>query len=443
VTLDGSHSSDPDGDSLTFEWTLQGGGVLGTTPTLTISLPLGTNIVTLKVTDPCGLFAETNVVVTVADTAPPTLSALAPITVPAGANCQTAAPDLTGSVGATDNCTPVGQLHITQSPVAGTLLSGGQHTITVTATDASGNTATTTVLFIVVDMTAPTIVSAPDPVTVSAGADCQAATPNVAAGVVATDNCTAPGDLRATQDPPAGTLLSVGQHTVTVTVKDNAGNSAATTVLVTVADTMPPSIVSTPAPITLAAGANCQAAVPDVTVGVVATDNCSPNQLQVTQSPAAGTLLAPGQYTITVTVTDAAGNNATAGVNLTITGSAPVIQSLAVNPSVLSPPNHQLVPVTVSVVTSGGCGGDLVSKIVSITADDVTLPGDIQITGNLTATLAASKNSSGNTRTYTITVQSVDPSGNTTSGTVTVVVPKSNGSSSGTGTTGGTNKAPK
>src|SRR5207247_6768873 len=68
-----------------------------------------------------------------------------------------------------DNCTLANQFVMTQSPVAGTLLGLGQYTITVTVTDASGNSATANVSFKVVDTTAPSIVSAP--ATLSASVD--------------------------------------------------------------------------------------------------------------------------------------------------------------------------------------------------------------------------------------------------------------------------------
>ena len=64
--------------------------------------------------------------------------------------------------------------------------------------------------------------------------------------------------------------------------------------------------------------------------------------------------------------------------------------------------------------------------------------GDIKIPGALTATLAASKADSGNTRVYSITVQSADASGNSSTGVVTVTVPKSGGSSGGTSSSIGT-----
>ena len=253
--------------------------------------------------------------------------------------------------------------------------------------------------------------------------------PNVLAGVVATDSCTPANLLVITQSPAPGTLIGAGSYSILIKVVDAAGNFSTAHVGLTVADTTAPTILGVPNPITLSAGAHCSAVVPDLIAGITAIDNCTPaNQIVVTQSPAPGTVLSHGSYVITLKATDAAGNSSTAGVSLSIVDTtAPVIQALSVSPSVLNPPNHKLVPVAVSATVTDCCDAAPVTKIVSITCNDTTSPGDIQITGNLSATLAASKSSSGNTRIYTLNIQSTDTSGNSSLGSVTVTVPKSNG----------------
>jgi len=74
VTLDGSASSDPDGDSLTFEWRDSNNVVVGTTPIVHVTLGLGTHTFTLTVSDNFGGNSTDAVNVTVADTTPPALS---------------------------------------------------------------------------------------------------------------------------------------------------------------------------------------------------------------------------------------------------------------------------------------------------------------------------------------------------------------------------------
>lgn len=78
VTLDGSGSSDPDGDPLTFDWSNTFGTASGVMPV--VNLALGRHEVDLLVTDPGGLTDMASVVVDVLDTTPPGLVAsLAPV----------------------------------------------------------------------------------------------------------------------------------------------------------------------------------------------------------------------------------------------------------------------------------------------------------------------------------------------------------------------------
>jgi hypothetical protein len=104
VTLDGTGSSDPDGDALTYTWSGDFGTLTGATPEVT--LPLGTHTITLTVDDGRGGTATDTVDITVADGTPPTIETL---TVSPGVlwppNHQMAPIALT--VNALDNCSAV------------------------------------------------------------------------------------------------------------------------------------------------------------------------------------------------------------------------------------------------------------------------------------------------------------------------------------------------
>lgn len=227
--------------------------------------------------------------------------------------------------------------------------------------------------------------------------------------------------------------FSLGVHNVILKVTDPCGESSQTSVQVMVVDTEAPIIESAPTALTISAGANCTAAVPDITSEVIGSDNCTAaNQLTVTQSPTAGTVLTSGQHDITVTVTDASGNQTATTVVLQIVdNTAPVIASVRSSPEVLSPPNNRLVPVTLTVVAADNCDPTPVSQIESITANVPVAAGDIQITGSLTANLAATKNPTGGDRVYTITVRCTDATGNSSTATTTVTVPKNGGKGNG------------
>lgn len=70
VTLDGSASSDPDQGTLGYDWFL-GTTLLGSGPVLSTTLPFGTNLVRLVVTDNQGASSEDVVTITIQDHTPP------------------------------------------------------------------------------------------------------------------------------------------------------------------------------------------------------------------------------------------------------------------------------------------------------------------------------------------------------------------------------------
>lgn len=99
-------------------------------------------------TSPALTSSAATVSITVNDTVPPTITAPPPTTVRSDANRQATIPNVVALATATDNAGPV---TITQSPLAGTVVGVGTHTITITARDAAGNTSTATTTFTVVD----------------------------------------------------------------------------------------------------------------------------------------------------------------------------------------------------------------------------------------------------------------------------------------------------
>ncbi len=278
------------------------------------TLVAGTTSVTLTVTDDAGNSSGKSFNVTVEDNTAPEITSNHPEqTLDANENCQAALPDYTGDVTATDNCDT--DLSVTQTPEAGTLISGTDNTVFLTATDDAGNSVSTSFNIMVKDYTPAEVISAPANEILNANENCQAALPDYTGDVTATDNCDT--DLYITQAPEPGTQFSGTNNVVTLEIWDYMENLTIFTFHVSVVDNTPLEITSTHNDQTLDANATCQASLPDYTGNVSATDNCD-TDLNVSQSPAAGTLISGSDNLVTLTVTDVAGNSASTSFNVIV-----------------------------------------------------------------------------------------------------------------------------
>jgi len=177
--------------------------------------------------------------------------------------------------------------------------------------------------------------------------------------------------------------------------------------------------------VTVSANGSCQANA-NIDNGSHDPDD---DPITLTQTPAGPYGL--GSTGVTLTATDSNGASASCSATVTVVDTTPpTITSVTANPNTLWPPNHKMVPVTVSATTSDNCTAAPVCKITSVassepvngTGDGDTAP-DWQITGNLTVNLRAERAGNGSGRVYTIAVQCADASNNNSSQTVTVTVP--------------------
>ena len=134
----------------------------GTPITLTQSpagpYPLGATTVTLSATDSDGAVSTSQAIVTVVDGTPPVITSPADVTVMTDASASACGVTIAwlGSVFANDNCSGVTNVTTSGLP-PGNFFPVGTTTITYTATDPTGNTATTTQRVTVIDNTPPAI----------------------------------------------------------------------------------------------------------------------------------------------------------------------------------------------------------------------------------------------------------------------------------------------
>jgi len=356
--------------------------------------PTGTTIITYTATNSSGLSTTgtQRVVVTEDPAIPPTITAPADSSANADANCQAAVPNYAAGSTAADNCPGV---TVSQSPAAGTLVGYGPHTVVVTATDASGNTASDNVVFTVNDATAPTI-TAPADSSANADGSCQAAVPDYRPSTVAADNC---GTVTLTQSPAPGTLVGYGPHTVTVTANDGHGNTSSDDVVFTVNDATPPSITA-PADSSAYADGSCLAPVPNYMTGTVASDNCG--NVTLSQSPAPGTLVGYGPHTVTVTANDGHGNTASDDVVFTVNDNTPpVFTSCPTSITIESTCPTGAIGTYATPTATDNCG-----VTVSRTAGPAS--GSVFPIGTTTVTHVAD-DGHGNTATCTFTVTVLTP----------------------------------
>jgi hypothetical protein len=134
-----------------------------------------------------------------------------------------------------------------------------------------------------------------------------------------------------------------------------------------------------------------------------------------------------GATSVTLTVTDNHGASSQCTAVVTVTPVSQLrIDSLTADPHVLWPPNHKMVPVTVTANPLGECGA-VTCKIISVTSNETLAADDVVITGDLTVKLRATRSGKGSGRVYTITVQCTGSDGSIATKTVTVTVPHDQG----------------
>ena len=267
---------------------------------------VGTTPVTVTAVDPAGNTATCTFNVTVNDTEAPVVNAPADIT----------ASNDPGECGAvvlfeattSDNCGAT----ISYSHTSGTVFPVGTTAVTATATDASGNTSAATFNVTVVDVEAP-VLSCPTDVSVNNDNGVCGAV--VTFNVSASDNC----GLTTTYSHNSGDVFPVGTTTVTATATDDAGNVNTCSFNVTVNDTEAPVANCNALTLTLNGGT---ATVDAAALTAGSTDNCGVDNVTLSQTTFTNENI--GDNTVTVTLTDAAGNSTTCTATVTIEQSSNV-----------------------------------------------------------------------------------------------------------------------
>jgi hypothetical protein len=251
--------------------------------------------------DPSGNAATNTRTVNVVDTTPPNIAySFTNLIISVSPACTVLLPDLTSTnhILATDNCSSV---TITQAPPSGSVLTPGTNQIVLTAYDASGNSAFSTNIVVVIDSVFPSLIS-PDDLLVNVDPG-QCTASNLALGTpTVADNC---GTITVTNDAP--TVFNVGTNLVTWNATDAKGNSTNAAQRVIVIDNQPPSITA-PSAVLVTADSDTNVATGVILGTPVTTDNCGISTV-TNDAPAAFPM---GATTVTWTAIDLHGNISTA-----------------------------------------------------------------------------------------------------------------------------------
>jgi subtilisin family serine protease len=229
--LDGTGSSDPDGDPLTYDWSgpFDPSPTTGATPTVVFPAPTGPKSVDLMVIDPFGGSDSCSAPVTVQDTLDPS------ITAPEDVLDECTSPDGTPTDFGTPVTDDVCDETLTVANDAPPLFPLGETTVVWTATDDSGNSASDSQTVTIEDTTPPDLTAPPDIVAECTSPD---GTPVDLGDPIVSDICDASVDV-ANDAPP---LFPIGTTPVLWTATDDSGNQSFDGQDVSVQDTTPPTI---------------------------------------------------------------------------------------------------------------------------------------------------------------------------------------------------------
>ena len=390
VTLNGSLSSDPDGDTLTFVWT-QGGTVVGNSAVVPLTLKIGTYTFMLTVTDAGGLSSTAVTHVTITNL-PPVANAGADQTLPAAGPGGTSV-TLNGSASTDpdgDALTFVwteGGTFVGKSAVVSLTASIGTHTYTLTVTDAGG-LSSSAVTHVTTTARPPVANAGPDQSLPAAGPNgtpvtlngSQSSDPN---GYALTFIWTQGGAVVG-KSAVLPLTLNVGAYTFTLSVTDTAGLSSSAVTHVTIA-ARPPVASAVAEPTLECAGPGGTLVKLDGSASIdpngyplkfVWTDDSSGKIVGNAAVVWVKVSVGPFPHYYTLTVTDAVtGLSSSAKTSVTVQDTLPPTLGVSLSSSARRLRDNRLVLVNATIQVSDVCDPNPKVKLISITSNDPADPG--------------------------------------------------------------------
>ena len=352
---------------------------------------IGPNTVTLTATDASGNTSSATAIVTVKDVTAPTAVAKN-ITVQLDATGNVSITPAQINNGSIDNCS-VASYSLDQTSFDCSNV--GQNNVTLTVTDANGNSSTATAVVTVQDSTAPLAIA--QNITVQLDATGRASITSAQINNGSTDNCSI---ATFALDKSTFDCSNVGQNNVTLTVTDGSGNASTATAVVTVQDITAP--VAIAKNITVQLDAAGEASITPAQINNGSTDNCSIATYALDRSGFDCSNI--GENIVTLTVTDGSGNASTATALVTVQDTIkPVFTSTQSNTIVALDAitgKAVLADYTTAATASDNC------SISGIT--QFPLAGTALVINEPTTVTLTVKDPSGNTSTQSFTITATD-----------------------------------
>jgi hypothetical protein len=163
------------------------------------------------------------------------------------------------------------------------------------------------------------------------------------------------GDQAVGTSARLGLGLSLGSYTFTLRVTDASGVVSEDSVVVVVVDTTAP-VIQCPSARTVAANRRGGGVVPNFLTGLIVSDQGSPAAaLVLTQNPTNGTLVGWGETRVTITATDAAGNQSACTTSFIVADVTPPVVTFVKksrNARAVSPGRRAGLIGTITLVTA-------------------------------------------------------------------------------------------
>lgn len=338
-----------------------------------VNLGLGTTLITIRATDPCGNSSQCHFTVTVRDNTPPLIICPGNVTVDCTASTS---PSNTGSATAIDLCDSSPDITYTDVTTASQSCALGYNiTRTWKATDNSGNTAICMQMIVFTDASAP-VITCPANITIA----CTASTaPTNTGSATATDLCDATPTVTFTDAVAGGSCPQERTISRTWKATDDCGNSSTCVQTIFVDDNTPP-VITCPPNVSIECADSTS---PGSTGTATATDNCdsSPTITFTDASTPSG----PQTFVIhrTWKASDDCGNMSTCEQLITVHDETPPVISCPANLTIACTANT-LPPATGTATATDNC-----DPSPAITFTDVTVGGQCPQERTITRTWIA------------------------------------------------------